>query len=88
MKDELMLNGFSVVTENELLEVDGGLSTTQWITGACAFAGLVIGTAIGGPVCGFVGVKVSSVVGTTICVGIGAVTSAVAGAVGHAICSK
>ncbi len=87
MKNELMINGFSAVAENEIMDISGGFTSAQWITGACAVAGAVIGTALGGPVCTAIGVKTGSAVGIIICAGLGIATGAVSGAVAYNLCN-
>ncbi len=87
MKNEIMVNGFSAVSENEILDISGGFTSAQWITGACVVAGAVVGTVLGGPVCTAIGVKTGSAVGIAICAGLGIATGAVAGVVAYNLCN-
>ena len=65
MTDELCLNGFSVVTENEMKEIDGGsISFVEVCHVIVVAAGCVVGGAIGSP--SVIGIAAGGIAGSAV----------------------
>ncbi|MDY2756169.1 MAG: Blp family class II bacteriocin [Candidatus Treponema excrementipullorum] len=79
------MDGFVEVSQKEMMEVDGGWTSEQWITGACTIAGGVVGTVIGGPIGTAVGAKAGSATAIVISVACGLATGAIANTIGKAL---
>mgnify|MGYP007099541273 CR=1 FL=1 len=87
MTGTLTLNNSTFLDLNtqDLFDITGGWTASQWIIGTCTVVGGIIGIAAGAGVCGALGVEAGSVTGYAICGVIGIVTSGVSNKVASSI---